>query len=83
MPAIVGKASIRKIITFERSIWQAVAGLAHDRQTSLQQLADEAFRDLLKKHNRPLTLREALKVSTRSIAANDTAAKSSTPKRRR
>ena len=83
MPAIVGKASIRKIITFERSIWQAVAGLAHDRQTSLQQLADEAFRDLLKKHNRPLTLREALKVSARSIAANDTAAKSSTPKRRR
>jgi hypothetical protein len=34
-------------------------------------LADEAFRDLLKKHRRPVSLREALRASTRLHPAND------------
>ena len=38
---------------------------------SLQELADEAFRDLLKKHGRPVTLKEALKASARRVPAND------------
>jgi hypothetical protein len=36
-----------------------------------QELADEAFRDLLKKHGRPTGLKEALRQSTRGIPAND------------
>ena len=36
-----------------------------------QELADEAFRDLLKKHGRPTGLKEALRQSTRAIPAND------------
>jgi hypothetical protein len=36
-----------------------------------QELADEAFRDLLKKHGRPAGLKEALRQSTRVIPAND------------
>jgi hypothetical protein len=38
---------------------------------SLQELADEAFRDLLRKHRRPVTLKEALRESTRRHPAND------------
>ena len=37
----------------------------------LQDLADEAFRDLLDKHGRPTSLKEALRKSTRQVPAND------------
>lgn len=63
--------SVRKIVEFDRETWRALEGLARDRLASIQELADEAFRDLLKKHHRPVTLREALKASTRAIPAND------------
>jgi hypothetical protein len=33
-----------------------------------QELADEAFRDLLKKHNRPTSLKEALRKSAGAAA---------------
>jgi hypothetical protein len=38
---------------------------------TLQELADEAFRDLLKKHRRPTTLKEMLRQSARAQPAND------------
>jgi len=38
---------------------------------SLQELAEEAFADLLKKHGRPVTLKQALKESLRRQPAND------------
>ena len=38
---------------------------------SLQELADEAFGDLLKKHGRPVTLQQALRESLRRHPAND------------
>ncbi len=63
--------SIRKLIEFDGETWRALEGLSRDNLASLQELADEAFRDLLKKHGRPVTLREALKASTRAIPAND------------
>ena len=44
--------------------------MARDKMMTLQELADEAFRDLLKKHNRPTDLKSALKASAREIAAN-------------
>jgi hypothetical protein len=37
--------------------------LARDRCATFQELADEAFSDLLKKHHRPTDLRSALKAS--------------------
>ena len=40
---------------------------------SLQELADEAFADLLKKHRRPVTLKQALKRSAKQMPANDRA----------
>ncbi len=52
-----------KIIKFEPEDFVALDQLARDRAMSFQELADEAFRDLLKKHHRPTNLKEALRES--------------------
>jgi len=62
---------VRKIIEFDDATFSALKLLASDRTSSLQELADEAFSDLLKKHGRPTNLKEALKQSLRRIPAND------------
>jgi hypothetical protein len=40
--------------------------LGRDTFMSFQELADEAFRDLLRKHNRPVELRDQLRQSARA-----------------
>lgn len=60
----------RKLIEFEPDMLRALQLLARERMQDLQELADEAFRDLLRKHRRPVTLRESLKQSVRT-PAND------------
>jgi hypothetical protein len=65
----------RKLIAFDEETWAAVDLLAKDSMKSVQELADEAFADLLKKHHRPLTLRDALRQSARRHAANDSGRK--------
>jgi hypothetical protein len=52
-----------KRIQFDQETWNVVDLLAKDRMMTFQELADEAFRDLLKKHNRPTSLKEALRKS--------------------
>ena len=65
-------SSIRhKRIAFDAAVWQALHRLSLDFAKSVHQLADEAFRDLLDKHRRPITLSEALKESLRMQPAND------------
>jgi hypothetical protein len=63
--------SVRKRIEFDAETWHALDQLARDRMATIQELAEEAFRDLLKKHRRPTTLKEMLRESVRSHAAND------------
>ena len=63
--------SVRRRIEFDGETWHAVHKLSLDSMKSLQELADEAFRDLLKKHRRPTTLKEMLRESARSHPAND------------
>jgi hypothetical protein len=53
----------RKLIEFDAETWRALHTLALDRMSTIQELADEAFADLLKKHGRPVTLKEALSES--------------------
>ena len=65
----------RKLIEFDPESWQAIAGLSRDSMKSLQELMDEAVRDLLKKHNRPATLKEMLQASARTMPTNDAASK--------
>jgi hypothetical protein len=61
-------ATRRKLIAFDGETWHAVNQLARDTASSLQELADEAFRDLLRKHGRPADLRAALKQSAREVS---------------
>jgi hypothetical protein len=45
-----------------------LTSLASDTMMDFQELAEEAFRDLLKKHGRPVDLKDALKRSAREGA---------------
>ena len=72
----------RKPIGFDDATWQALEVLRRDKKKTLQELMDEAVGDLLKKHNRPTTLKEMLKESARKAPANDVAPKPVRPKRR-
>jgi hypothetical protein len=58
----------RKQIQFDSDTFLALQQLASDRMATFQELADEAFADLLKKHNRPVGLAEALKQSAQENA---------------
>jgi hypothetical protein len=60
-----------KRIQIDDETWQALALLGRDTMRDFQELADEAFTDLLKKHHRPVTLKDALRQSARRQAAND------------
>jgi hypothetical protein len=55
-----------KRVTFDLETWQALDVLARDRMMTFQELADEAFRDLLRKHGRPIDLKDALKRSAKA-----------------
>jgi hypothetical protein len=61
----------RKLIELDPETWHALQLLGRDSMKTLQELADEAFSDLLRKHGRPVTLREALRASARRLPAND------------
>ena len=65
------RATKRKQFTVDASVMQALEALARDSGDDLDQLADTAFRDLLKKHRRPISLKDALQVSVRALPAND------------
>jgi hypothetical protein len=53
----------RKLIEFDAETWQALHTLALDRMNTIQELVEDAVADLLKKHHRPVTLKEALTAS--------------------
>jgi hypothetical protein len=52
-----------KRVQFDAETWAALDLLARDQMKEFQELADEAFRDLLRKHGRPASLKEALRRS--------------------
>ena len=58
-----------KRVQFDDETWASLDMLARDRMMDFQELADEAFRDLLKKHGRPASLKEALRRSAGASAA--------------
>jgi hypothetical protein len=59
----------RKLIEFEEDTLQKLTVLARDRMATFQELADEAFTDLLTKHGVPIDLKDALRKSARSESA--------------
>lgn len=56
---------LRKLIAFDDDTLDKLTQLARDRMATFQELADEAFADLLKKHGVPIDLKDALRKSAR------------------
>ena len=54
---------MRKLIAFDDDTFDKLKQLARDRMATLQELADEAFADVLKKHGIPVDLKDALRKS--------------------
>jgi hypothetical protein len=52
-----------KRVQFDDETWQAIDAVARGKRRTFQQLADEAFKDLLEKHRQPVGLKAALKQS--------------------
>ena len=73
----------RKLVEFDAQTWQALDLLARDSMKTIQELADEAFRDLLRKYDRPTDLKAALRQSARSSAAPSAASPRRSRGRRR
>jgi hypothetical protein len=54
---------VRKLIAFDDDTFDKLKQLGRDRMATIQELADEAFADVLRKHGVPLDLRDALRKS--------------------
>jgi hypothetical protein len=52
-----------KRVQFDDETWQAMDAVVRRSGRSFQELADEAFADLLKKHKQPVGLKAALEQS--------------------
>jgi hypothetical protein len=65
---------VRKLIDFDEDTLDKLKQLARDRMATFQELADEAFADLLRKHGVPVDLKDALRKSaalTKSLSKAD------------
>jgi non-homologous end joining protein Ku len=54
---------MRKLIEFDDETFAKLKQLGRDRMATLQELADEAFADVLRKHGIPVDLKDALRKS--------------------
>ena len=72
---------MRKLIAFDDDTLHKLTQLARDRMGTFQELADEAFADLLRKHGIPVDLKDALRKSAR--ASKDAAPKKTGSKTRK
>jgi hypothetical protein len=61
-----GNDVVGKRLRFDRETWNAVDLLARDQMKTVEEITEEAFRDLLKKHGRSADFREQLKLSARA-----------------
>jgi hypothetical protein len=65
---------VRKLIAFDDDTFDKLKQLGRDRMATIQELADEAFADVLRKHGIPVDLKDALR---KSAALAKTPAKNS------
>jgi non-homologous end joining protein Ku len=56
-------SAVRKLIAFDDDTFDKLKQLGRDRMATIQELADEAFADMLKKHGIPIDLKDALRKS--------------------
>lgn len=76
---------MRKLIAFDEDTFDKLKQLGRDRMATFQELADEAFADLLKKHGIPIDLRDALRKSAKldGEAGKETGKTTARPKTRK
>jgi hypothetical protein len=75
---------VGKRLQFDRETWNAIDLMARDQMKSVEEITEEAFRDLLKKHGRSADFREQLKLSVRAAKRGTSGAGiSRAPARRR
>jgi hypothetical protein len=70
------------LIAFDDDTFDKLTQLGRDRMATIQELADEAFADVLKKHGVPIDLKDALRKSAR-IANGKPAGKSGAARKTR
>jgi non-homologous end joining protein Ku len=70
-----------KIVKMEDGVARALESMARDQMKSFQELSEEAFCDLLRKHGRPVDLKDALRRSA-GAQRNSNARKKTRPKRK-
>jgi non-homologous end joining protein Ku len=81
-----GRTSVRKLIAFDDDTFDKLKQLGRDRMATIQELADEAFADMLKKHGIPIDLKDALRKSasrSKAPAKKTTGSTASKPTRSR
>ena len=66
---------MRKLIAFDEDMFAKLSQLGRDRMATIQELADEAFDDVLKKHGIPRDLKDALR---KSVTPSQTVARATT-----
>ena len=66
---------MRKLIAFDDDTFDKLTQLGRDRMATIQELADEAFADVLKKHGVPVDLKDALRKSASRADSNKGAAR--------
>lgn len=71
---------MRKVIEFDDETYQSLVQLGRDRMATLQELADESFADLLKKHGVPKDLKDALRRSARTAKRSSKTARARRPR---
>jgi hypothetical protein len=74
---------VRKLIAFDDDTFNKLKQLARDRMATVQELADEAFADLLRKHGIPVDLKDALHKSASLATAPVKGDAGSSPSRKR
>ena len=73
---------MRKLIAFDEDTLDKLKQLGRDRMATIQELADEAFADVLKKHGVPVDLKDALRKSAREASSLSKASVKSIPSRK-
>jgi hypothetical protein len=79
----MAERTIGKRVTFDPATYAALDLYARDSMRTFQEIADEAFADLLKKHGRPTDLKDALRKSARASGVNDNKPSTTPPKGKR
>lgn len=74
---------MRKLIAFDDDTFDKLKQLGRDRMATIQELADEAFADLLRKHGIPVDLKDALRKSASLADAPEKSHAKSSPQGKR